>query len=313
MSDSNFRKVLLGIVPTDDDKEIKGSKLPTEHQVLLCYLAHRQCSTTISQPDASKKTVDCVIPFFQKAGVPTLPKQKMAEAVEKLLAEFENLLKIKHSARNSGKPKERIDEFKLKIKEKTMEFWQRNVLQMMDNEIDKAFLQSMMSDRKVSMSGKDNTAFSRVKRKLARENQESKRKKKWEDESESCSTAVLSDSTTTDSSTDDEMSLCPTNSSDLVSRSHKRSVKTGVGVHIPHDILKAPNVVQAIVWNKISSSAISAVMHKIVPTSEGDPSILSLSYASTERNRINAIQNITEKIAENWTPLQLQTYIGMVS
>ena len=57
------------------------------------------------------------------------------------------------------------------------------------------------------------------------------------------------------------MSLCPTASSDQVSRSHKRSVKTGVGVHIPHDILKAPNVVQALVWTKISSSAISAVMH----------------------------------------------------
>ena len=170
----------------------------------------------------------------------------MAEAVEKLLAEFENLLKIKHSARNSGKPKERIDEFKLRIKEKTMKFWPRNVLQMMDNEIDKAFLQSMMSDRKASMSGQDNTAFSRVKRKLARENQESKRKKKWEDESASCSAAVLSDITTTDSSTDDEMSLCPTTSSDQVSRSHKRSLKTGVGVHIPHGILKAPIVVQAL-------------------------------------------------------------------
>ena len=91
-----------------------------------------------------------------------------------------------------------------------MQFWPKNVLQMMDNEMDKAFLESMMSDRKASMSGKDHTAFSRVKRKLARENQESKRKKKWEDESASCSAAVLSDSTTTDSSTDDEMSLCPT-------------------------------------------------------------------------------------------------------
>ena len=70
-----------------------------------------------------KKTVDCVISFFQKANVLTLSKQKMAEAVEKLLAEFENLLKIKHSARNSGKPKERIDESNLRIKEKTMKFW----------------------------------------------------------------------------------------------------------------------------------------------------------------------------------------------
>ena len=174
----------------------------------------------------------------------------------------------------------------------------------MDNEIDKAFLQSMMSNRKASISVKDNTAFSRVKRKLARENQESKRKKKWEDESASCSAAVLGDSTTSDSSFDDEMSLCSTTftSSDQASRSHKRSVKTGVGVHLPHNILKVPNVVQALVRNKTSSAAISAVMHEIVATSEGDPSKLSLSYASTERYRIEAIQNITEKIAENWTP-----------
>ena len=55
-----------------------------------------------------------------------------------------------------------------------MKFWPRNVLEMMDNETDKAFLQSMLSDRKASMSSKDNTAFSRVKRKLARENQDSK-------------------------------------------------------------------------------------------------------------------------------------------
>ena len=133
-----------------------------------------------------------------------------------------------------------------------MKFWPRNVQQMMDNEIDRAFLQSMMFDRKALMSGKDNTTFSRVKGKLERENQESKRKKKWKDDSASCSTVVLSDSTTTDSSTDDKMSLCPTTSFGQVSRSHKRSVKTRVGVHIPHDILKAPKVVQALVRNKIS-------------------------------------------------------------
>ena len=86
------------------------------------------------------------------------------------------------------------------------------------------------------------------------------------------------------------MSLCPITSSGQVSRSHKRSVKTGVGVHIPHDILKAPNVVQALVRNKISSSAISAVIYEMVATSEGDPFKESLSYASTERYRIEAIQ-----------------------
>ena len=43
-------------------------------------------------------------------------------------------------------------------------------------------------------------------------------------------------------------------------------------------------------------------MHEMVAASEGDPSKLSLSYASTERYRTEAIQNITKKIAENWTP-----------
>ena len=98
------------------------------------------------------------------------------------------------------------------------------------------------------------------------------------------------------------MSLCTTTSFGQVSRGHKISVKTGVGVHIPHDILKVPNVVQALVRNKIFSSAISAVMHEIVATSEEGPSKLSLSYPSTERSKFEAIQNITEKISENWTP-----------
>ena len=56
-------------------------------------------------------------------------------------------------------------------------------------------------------------------------------------------TAVLSDTATTAFSTVDKMTLCLTTSSGQVSRSHKRSVKTEVAVHIRRDILKAPIVV----------------------------------------------------------------------
>ena len=76
------------------------------------------------------------------------------------------------------------------------------------------------------------------------------------------------------------MILCFTTSSGQVFKSHKRSVKTGVTVHIPHDILKALMVVQVVIWSKISSSAISAVMYEIAATLEGDPSKLFLSYVS---------------------------------
>ena len=62
--------------------------------------------------------------------------------------------------------------------------------------------------------------------------------KKWENESASCSTAVLCDSIATDSSTDDEMSFCRTTSSTEVHKTYKRFVKIGVAVYILHGILK---------------------------------------------------------------------------
>ena len=52
-------------------------------------------------------------------------------------------------------------------------------------------------------------------------------------------------------------------------------MKTGVAVHILHDILKTPIVFQAVVRNKISSSAICALIYEIVATLDGDPSKLS--------------------------------------
>ena len=94
MSDSNFKEFLLDTIPTDDDKKIKGSKLSAEHQVLVCCFGYRQCLITISKRDASKKTVDCVIPCFSKTSCTYSSQTKKAEAVKKLLARFENLWKI---------------------------------------------------------------------------------------------------------------------------------------------------------------------------------------------------------------------------
>ena len=36
----HFKKHLFGTIPTDDGKNIKGSRLPTVKQTLLCYLAN---------------------------------------------------------------------------------------------------------------------------------------------------------------------------------------------------------------------------------------------------------------------------------
>jgi len=176
-----------------------------------------------------------------------------------------------------------------------MKFWPRNILKTLTNEEDKAFLRSMMTDRKASMAGIDKLSINKAKRKATRNNEA--KKTKWRRSSMFYYRSIKC----TDTSTDDE-SIAHFSPPE-VTRKHKRSVKTGINVHIPSDILKAPNVVQALVCNKISSTAISAVMHEIIMTADGDPSKLSLSYTSAKRYRLEAVQTISEKIAENWTIL----------
>ena len=61
-------------------------------------------------------------------------------------------------------------------------------------------------------------------------------------------------------------------------RKHRRTVKTGVDVHIPPDTLKMPKVVQSLVRNKVPSTAIASIMHEIVWDVNGDPAKLCLSY-----------------------------------
>ena len=49
------KKHLLGNIPTDDEKEIKGSRQPTIRQILLCYLTHYDHGKT-TQRDAANAT-----------------------------------------------------------------------------------------------------------------------------------------------------------------------------------------------------------------------------------------------------------------
>ena len=51
-----------------------------------------------------------------------------------------------------------------------MKFWPSNALTTMKNEEDKAFLLSMMSDRKASMSGKDKASAVKEKKKNCESN-----------------------------------------------------------------------------------------------------------------------------------------------
>ena len=289
-------RVNLNHLPTDDDKTITGSRLPTAHQVLLCFLAHHQ--TASSKREAANKTVETVKHFYNRARIPTLLDHKMVEEVEKLFDDMKKIIKIQPKDWTSGKPKERVDEFKSRL-QTTMKFWPRNAMENICNEEDKKFLQSMMTDRLATMFGID-VKLSETERKVKERKEQELKRIAIQKESKmdtSCSNATLSDS-----DDEEEAKEVPDPLYSCAKKSHKRCVKTGVTVFIPPNILKSPKVVQSLVRNNISSSAISSVMHDIVTAVEGDPSKLSLSYATTQRYRVEAVKTIADKIKENWTP-----------
>ena len=78
---------LLETVPTHDDKIILGSRLPTNNQVLLCFLSYH-IHDNLNIHDAANATVKIVQPFYGKARIPMLAPQKMAEEVKKLHTEM---------------------------------------------------------------------------------------------------------------------------------------------------------------------------------------------------------------------------------
>ena len=95
-----------------------------------------------------------VIPFYEKARVPHLAPNKMAEEVIKIYDDMRSLMKIDHSQRATETKQKKINDFKERLK-KTLKLWPRNALDRMKNEEDKKFLQSMMTDRVASMGQVD--------------------------------------------------------------------------------------------------------------------------------------------------------------
>ena len=117
------RYFILGTIPTKDDKTITGSKLPTRKQVQLAFIAHKE---EIAKENYNKKvcreaanrTAQSILSFYERARIPALAPNKVAEEIMAYYIKFKDLLKIPISERGKpGTPLERIQEFKIKMPE----------------------------------------------------------------------------------------------------------------------------------------------------------------------------------------------------
>ena len=85
-------------------------------------------------------------------------------------------------------------------------------------------------------------------------------------------------------------------------RAHKRTVKTGTNIFIPHDILKSPGLVSAAARNQITPTAMSAILHALITACDGNPEAVNINQVQSQRYRVEASKSIANTIKTNWTP-----------
>ena len=147
----SFQYELLGCGVFESDKEIKSSRLPTTKQTLLCFLAHFE---TVSIREAANITANIIKDYYDRARIPSIALNKIAEAVLNLHKDLADVKKIQVKDRNNPVPKKRIEAYKNAL-QKTFKVWPRNALEKIEKEEDRKFLISMNTDRKASMLGTD--------------------------------------------------------------------------------------------------------------------------------------------------------------
>lgn len=112
------RYFIFNTVPSEDDINIKRNKLPTRKEVLLAFICRKE---KLWETDKTKKCLfkaatliveEQIIPIYNRARIPLIANNKMAQNIMKLYEDMRSLLKIPAKRRDSGKPKERIDNYK---------------------------------------------------------------------------------------------------------------------------------------------------------------------------------------------------------
>ena len=144
---------------------IQGAGLPTVGAALrfLAYW-HLECHKTLGE--SSKLTIQAVLPFWDKARIPTRRSDKCAEMLQKLWAKFRTLKKSRHRPGSSSEANEAL--FKADLQD-LFDIAHQDALSLMTNEEDKAFLIMQREDtRSCSMGSKDKILEGREARKHKR-------------------------------------------------------------------------------------------------------------------------------------------------
>ena len=119
--------MILGTTPGINDKEIKGHKLPTKKQVILCLLANLK---GLKFNDALSLTIDNVLKHYLKSNIPPISgRNNIGKIIKEEYNKFMRLMKYNENRRHLYNPG--IKKF-MSTLDATMKFYKKSVLQDME-------------------------------------------------------------------------------------------------------------------------------------------------------------------------------------
>ena len=282
--------------PGPEYLEIKGLKLPTIKQVLLCFLAHLkhlregEVKRGNMRIEAANIVTIEIVSLYDKASIPVLSERSIQRKIFEL---HDKYLSLKKSAGKERK-NDPVTSF-FNSWDKTAEFWPKAVFEIMENnkrrktqaevqaiEEDMEFLRKMQTDREATFGRRDLITPKIKAIRSARNEKEKERNKK--------TLGKVRDSFVYEKvviEPDFEPDFVPdepsTSTNAPVKRSHQRKIKTGCTISIPHDILKDPDVVSLYTRHNVSHTFMCAMLFTIISKCGGDPNHISLSASTSLR------------------------------
>ena len=298
----------LGAGITEKDKEITGCRLPTNEQVIRCYMFHRNegsaqgTSSDRTQRNNAKIVLEKIIPFYLKGNIPIISEKRACEKIVELFEKNAKIREIPIDRRSSPGVQAKLEDAKKEL-QKTFPLWTRDAEQTMKSQEDVKFLQSMKTDRVASFGVHDQALASQIKRKESRALKQRQFQTKAEEERERANETVqLADSESSQDEDDSNKDFAFATPGPSTGKTHHRVARPGTVAFISPDILKNPKLVSLAARMKLSPAEQAAYTQTIIEESGGDCSKIASSYATADRSRRKVAEKIATAVRDEWNP-----------
>ena len=297
MSSSSRTDFVLGTSITSDDNFIPQIRLPSEENVLRCYLSSMNNAIVDTPPiqrkSIRKKTADLVLQkikyIYEKASIPTISDEGIRKQIFNLLDEYQKLNKIPLQISSKDHIQGKVKDFLLRIQTTTLACWKSDA-SLLDE--DKEFLENMKTDRTFTIGSLD------LKRlQVAQEKIKECAAAKQTVSSESM---VIDDDCNTMNDEQDKDFQAASETNETPAKRRHRKTKDGTNIFIPHDILSDPSLVAFETRSHSSVTHTIGFLGTLIEKCGGDKSKVNHSYTHAYRCRVSAVERYAEEVKEGW-------------